>query len=275
MTTNDDRVSVVDKNDRKMKLRTFFSSCMAMAVLALAAPLFQSCGIYSFSGTSIQSDVNTVTINYFEYKALRVNPTLSNDLTEALKDQFQRLTRLEQVDMDGDLEIVGEITGYDVRATAVTADEVAAQNRLTVTVKIYFTNRKYPEDDFEKSFSAYADYDQFPVRKGCMQACFDAQYQFSACDASREKLTEEEVAERQGRYGAPLDAARIEQFETICDQVTAAHYQTIWYRGVDLGQTETGENVASFLHVQYWNDEITLDELIGILSSKMRLYLDE
>ena len=90
-----------------------------------------------------------------------------------------------------------------------------------------------------------------------------------------EKLTEEEVAERQGRYGAPLDAARIEQFETICDQVTAAHYQTIWYRGVDLGQTETGENVASFLHVQYWNDEITLDELIGILSSKMRLYLDE
>ena len=126
-----------------------------------------------------------------------------------------------------------------------------------------------------QSAAAYADYDQFPVRKGCMQACFDAQYQFSACDASREKLTEEEVAERQGRYGAPLDAARIEQFETICDQVTAAHYQTIRYRGVDLGQTETGENVASFLHVQYWNDEITLDELIGILSSKMRLYLDE
>ena len=126
-----------------------------------------------------------------------------------------------------------------------------------------------------QSAAAYADYDQFPVRKGCMQACFDAQYQFSACDASREKLTEEEAAERQGRDGAPLDAARIGQFETICDQVTAAHYQTIWYRGVDLGQTETGENVASFLHVQYWNDEITLDELIGILSSKMRLYLDE
>ena len=126
-----------------------------------------------------------------------------------------------------------------------------------------------------QSAAAYADCDSFPIRKGCMQACFDAQYQFSVRDASREKLTEEEVAERQGRYGAPLDAARIGQFETICDQVTAAHYQTIWYRGVDLGQTETGENVASFLHVQYWNDEITLDELIEILSSKMRLYLDE
>lgn len=131
----------------------------AVIVLAVSVPVFHSCGIYSFSGTSIQPDVYTVTINYFEYKALRVNPTLSNELTEALRDQFRRLTRLEEVDMEGDLEITGEITGYDVRATAVTADEVAAQNRLTVTVKIYFMNRKYPEDDFEKSFSAYADYD--------------------------------------------------------------------------------------------------------------------
>jgi len=118
-----------------------------------------SCGIYSFSGTSIQPEVKTVTINYFEYKALRVNPSLSNDMTEALKDKFKKLTRLEEVDMDGDLELTGEITGYDVKATAVTANEVAAQNRLTVTVKLYYTNRKFPEDDFEKSFSSYADYD--------------------------------------------------------------------------------------------------------------------
>ena len=108
-----------------------------------------------------------------------------------------------------------------------------------------------------------------------MQPCFDAQYQFSVYDASSEKLTGEEIAERQGRYGAPLGEARIRQFESICEQVTAAHYQTIWYRGVDLGQTETGDNVASFLHMQYWNDELSLDELIAILSSKMRLYLDE
>lgn len=128
--------------------------------LSLAMLLSCSCGIYSFTGTSIQPDVKTVTINYFEYKALRVNPSLSNDLTEALRDQFIRLTRLEQVDMDGDLEIIGEITGYDVKAMAVTADEVAAQNRLTVTVKIAFNNRKYPEESFDaKSFSAYSDYD--------------------------------------------------------------------------------------------------------------------
>lgn len=115
---------------------------------------------YSFSGTSIQPDVKTITLNEFEYKALKVNPTLSNSLSEAIRTRFRQMTRLEQVEMDGDMEITGEITGYDVRAQAVTANEVAAQNRLTVTVKVSFNNRKYPEDNFEnKSFSAYADYD--------------------------------------------------------------------------------------------------------------------
>lgn len=128
--------------------------------LALTAFIVQSCGIYSFTGTSIQPDVKTVTINYFEYKALKVNPSLSNMITEAMQDKFLKLTKLEQVDMDGDLELVGAVTGYDVKATAVTANESVAQNRLTVTVKVKFVNRKYPEDGFEeKSFSAYQDFD--------------------------------------------------------------------------------------------------------------------
>lgn len=144
-----------------MKVRNrIIGICGIVAALVATALIVHSCGIYSFTGTSILADVKTITIDYFEYKALKVNPSLSNDMTEALKDKFRKMTRLEQVDMDGDLEITGAITGYDVRATAVTADEVAAQNRLTVTVKISFTNRKYPEDDFsDKSFSSYADYD--------------------------------------------------------------------------------------------------------------------
>ena len=128
-------------------------------ILLLAVLSVSSCGIYSFTGTSIQSDVKTITIPYVEYKALRVNPSLSNDLTEALQEKYRKLTSLEQVDVDGDLEVVCEVTGYDVQATAVTAQEVAAQNRLTVAVRVVFTNRKYPEDDLDKSFSAYADYD--------------------------------------------------------------------------------------------------------------------
>jgi len=129
---------------------------LSLLLLAVGAV---SCGIYSFTGTNIQSDVKTITIPYVENKAIRVNPALSGDLTEALQDKFRKLTTLEQVDMDGDLELVCEVTGYDVKATAITAGEVAAQNRLTVTVKIEFSNRKYPEDDVSQSFSAYEDFD--------------------------------------------------------------------------------------------------------------------
>ena len=140
--------------------RKILSSIIVVASLAVTAFIVHSCGIYSFTGTSIQPDVKTITVNYFEYKALKVNPSLSNQITEALQEKFIRLTKLELVDVEGDLEIIGEVTGYDVKATAVTANEEAAKNRLTVNVKISFTNRKYPEDDFpDKSFSAYADFD--------------------------------------------------------------------------------------------------------------------
>ena len=130
-----------------------------LLLIALAFAL-SGCGIYSFTGTSIQPDCKTITINTFEYKAQKVNPSLANDLSEKIRTQFRRMTRLEQVDMDGDLEINGQVTGYDVRASAITANDVAAQNRLTVTISVNFKNRKYPEDGFEKkSFSQYADYD--------------------------------------------------------------------------------------------------------------------
>ena len=132
---------------------------ISITILMVVTVIATSCGIYSFSGTSIDPDVKTITINYFDYKALKVNPTLSNDLTEAMKDKFRKMTRLEQVEEDGDMDLEGAVTGYDVRAAAITADEVAAKNRLTVTVHIKFTNNKHPEENVEKDFSAYAEYD--------------------------------------------------------------------------------------------------------------------
>lgn len=141
-------------------MKRYISYIAAAISLVLTALIVHSCGIYSFTGTSIQPEVKTVTINYFEYKALKVNPSLSNQMTEAMQDKFLKLTKLEQVEMEGDIEIIGAITGYDVKATAVTANESVAQNRLTVTVKVSFVNRKFPEDNFDdKSFSAYQDFD--------------------------------------------------------------------------------------------------------------------
>ena len=142
------------------KNRNIFAAIGAAAALAVMALIVHSCGIYSFTGTSIQPDVKTVTINYFEYQALKVNPSLSNQITEALQEKFIKLTKLELVDIDGDLEFIGSITGYDVKAASVTANEQVAQNRLTVTVKVDFINRKFPEENQNgKSFSAYQDFD--------------------------------------------------------------------------------------------------------------------
>lgn len=134
-----------------------------MVRIGVAIPLFiamlASCGVYSFSGTSIQPDVKTIAVEYFENKALKVNPTLASSLSNALIDKYRRLTSLDILTENGDLNVYGEITSYDTRPTAVTSDEVASKNRLTITVKVFFTNRLHPEENFEKSFSAYADYD--------------------------------------------------------------------------------------------------------------------
>ncbi len=130
-----------------------------LITLGLFSILLGGCGIYSFSGTSIQPDVKSCAVEYFVNKALKINPALSNSLTEALIDKYRKLTKLELTTDVGDLNVSGEIVSYDTQPIAVTAEEVASKNRLTVVVKVYYTNKLHPEEDFEKSFSAYADYD--------------------------------------------------------------------------------------------------------------------
>lgn len=131
-----------------------------LAILSLVCLALSGCGIYSFTGTSIQPDVKSISIELFEYKAAKVNPSLANDLTEEIRTRFRRMTNLEQVEENGDLTITGAVTGYDVKASAISANDVAAQNRLTVSVSVSFADRLHPEEDFtNKTFSAYSDYD--------------------------------------------------------------------------------------------------------------------
>ena len=137
-----------------MKKTTRIALVLAAALATLAA-----CGIYSFSGTSIQPDVKTICIEPVVNKATKINPSLANQITEELNDKFRKLTKLEQVTEEGDLNLLVTIESYDVRAAAVTAYEVAALNRLTVTCKVKFTNVLHPEDNLEQSFASYEDYD--------------------------------------------------------------------------------------------------------------------
>ncbi len=118
----------------------------------------QSCSWYSFSGTSIAPDVKSITIDYIQNRAMRVNPSLSNTLTEALKDKYKKLTSLRLDPSNGDLFVEGDIVAYETTSLAVTAQEVASQNRLTITIKIKFTNNKYPKENFEKTYAQFMDY---------------------------------------------------------------------------------------------------------------------
>lgn len=129
-------------------------------ITALLLSLLTGCGIYKFNATSISPDVKTISIYTIENRAMKVNPSLSNQITEALQDKFRKLTKLDAVTDGGDLEISGFIMSYDITPTAVTSDEVASKNRLTVTVNISFTNNKDESQSFEsKSFAAFQDYD--------------------------------------------------------------------------------------------------------------------
>lgn len=112
---------------------------------------------YTFTGASISPDIKTVSIQYFPNQAPLIQPQLSGEFTEALKDKFVRQTSLELVNGVGDLNFEGIITGYDTRPQAI-QQESAAENRLTITIKVKFTNALEPNQNFETSFSGYEDY---------------------------------------------------------------------------------------------------------------------
>ena len=125
-------------------------------ILALAL-ICQACGIYSFSGASIPAEAKTVSVDYFPNHAQLVNPMLSNNLTNALRDAMTNQTTLDMVESGGDLAFEGEITDYRTTPVAITG-QTAAMNRLTISVKVRFTNRIDDTKDFEQSFSRYEDY---------------------------------------------------------------------------------------------------------------------
>lgn len=118
----------------------------------------QNCGIYSFSGGSV-GDAKTIEIDYFPNNASYVEPSLSNVFTLALQDKFLQQTNLSLVKSNADLLLNGEITNYQISPTAATADQKAAQNRLTISVKVHFENHLDEEKNFDKTFSHYYDYD--------------------------------------------------------------------------------------------------------------------
>ncbi len=134
---------------------------MKKIIILLCVGLLNACTIsYKFNGASIDySTTKTISIADFPNVAPLVYAPLSNNLSDGIRDLFQRQTRLEQVRRGGNLEIEGEITGYQLTPMAVSADSYAAETKLTITVKVRFTNNVAPEESFEKTYTAYQTFD--------------------------------------------------------------------------------------------------------------------
>ncbi len=125
----------------------------------MAGLLLWGCGVYSFTGASIPPRAQTISVDYFPNDAPLVQPTLSQQFTEELQNIFTRQTNLRMVEGIGHLHFEGSITDYRTEPIAITGDDRAAMNRLTVTVRVSFFNELDDESEFQRSFSRYYDYD--------------------------------------------------------------------------------------------------------------------
>lgn len=123
--------------------------------------LASNCSIsYKFNGASINYDeIKTITIRNFPNQAQLVYPELENIFMDKLRNRYIQQTRLKLLDANGDLQLEGEIVGFDIAPMAVQADGYAAKTRLTIAVRCRYSNRVKPDEDFEQTFSSFLEFD--------------------------------------------------------------------------------------------------------------------
>ncbi|WKD84995.1 hypothetical protein KCTC32516_00332 [Polaribacter huanghezhanensis] len=128
-----------------------------IATFFVSLTLITACGAYSFTGGDT-GKAKTLQIDFFRNNAPLVEPSLSQKFTQDFQDLFLRQTNLSLVSSNGDIRFEGEITGYRIAPMSATAQQTAAQNRLTITINVRYFNKFIEKDNFEKTFSFYYDY---------------------------------------------------------------------------------------------------------------------
>jgi Lipopolysaccharide-assembly len=127
-------------------------------VLFVITLTFFGCGAYSFSGISLAEGTKTFQVNYFENNAPLTEPGLGRDFRIALEELILNQTNLDLVKSGGDIIYEGEIVDYRISPTTATSSNTAAQNRLTIAVKVHFYDKNDDDAEFDQRFSFYFDY---------------------------------------------------------------------------------------------------------------------
>lgn len=130
-----------------------------IAALCVLIPLGSCIPRYTLNGSSINYDIyKTVNVSDFPIRAALVYPPLQQTFENELLDYIAHNTRLQTTDGNSDLELRGEITGYNLSPQAVGTDAYATETRLTITVHVVYTDNKNPANNIDQSFSAYRQF---------------------------------------------------------------------------------------------------------------------
>lgn len=151
-------MSRIFRNFAPVKTLNLIVCALLVAAASLAAA---GCRIsYKFNGAAIDYNVyKTINVGQFPIRAALVYPPLQQTFENELLDYITRNTRLRTTDGPSDLQMEGEITGYSLSPQAVTADAYASQTRLTIQVRVKYTDNKGENKDIDQTFSAYRDFD--------------------------------------------------------------------------------------------------------------------
>lgn len=122
--------------------------------------LILSCKIYSFTGTTLDKEIKTFSIQNFTLSTAGGPQNMSYSFNEKLKEYYQRNTDLKFKPQDGDLHLEGTFVTYELTPISATASDKAAVNRLTIGIEVRFVNRLNEELNFEKQFTFYQDFSQ-------------------------------------------------------------------------------------------------------------------
>ncbi len=148
------RTSATDRKQTGLHNLFILGLCSVFCILC-------SCSIsYKFNGANINyQTTHSISVAEFPNNAPMVHPLLSHALSEGIRDIYQRQTRLQVLQKGGDLELEGEIVGYDLSQGAIDVTSYASESKLTIRVNVHFTNNINPEESFDRSYSVFRTFD--------------------------------------------------------------------------------------------------------------------
>jgi hypothetical protein len=133
-------------------------------------------------GADINPAITSISVQYFNNRAMRIEPSLSQKFTDALKEYMESNTKLRMVNTIGDVDFSGEITDYRIESVAISSGDISAKIRFTITIRVKYTNSVEPENNFDSSFSRYRE--------------FDSTTDFNSVEASLSEEIIEEIVEQ-------------------------------------------------------------------------------